>query len=461
MSVGNPAGSPGAVTGPAVGQKRRRQLVDPEELTGKMRDAMEADDFIIYGKASVEKYDDDNPPQKLEMEAFEPEIEKFHENGIISRRHKDIPVGEPLEAYTLEEDAEVVVDDEVLRFSEGDTLRTGFEDDELWIAANIYNDTELARETRMGAMTGDLSGFSVTVFVKEWEETPKGQRVTKLDWHSVTIGQDELIKNKDSRFGVAEFKMLDALSGADDARAKSAAAEILRELPTDMSATETDEKGFWSRVRSIAEQKAEDEEEYDDEYADGKEGGMDGDGYDDDDDDGHDAMSMMSDDAKAVIETVRDQIGEKEADTIVEEYNEFEGGAGDNDDLLEEEEEELKAERVAEKLGDNFATKAELEELREKLGDRPTADEVSAKLDEAMGALPEDVASKQDVQDVIETAEKVITDTLPEAQKSAAEEAAEKMATGSTPDPSGGTANDERDYRTQIQSQFGTTGGNQ
>lgn len=468
MSVGNhrsASGTPGAVTGPAVGQKRRRELVDPEELTGKMREAMEADDFIIYGKASVEKYDDDNPPQKLEMEAFEPEVDGFHENGIISRRHKDIPVGEPLREHTLDEDTEVVVDDEVMTFEAGDTLRTGFEDDELWIVANIYNDSELARETRMGAMTGDLNGFSVTVFVKEWEETSKGQRVTELDWHSVTIGQDEMIKNEDSRFGVAEFKMFDALAGEIDGPAAGAAEKILRELPQNMSATgdDTDSKAFWSRVKDLASQKAGDEQDSPpaDEKGDYEDEGDDyGDEDDYDDEDAMGGAAMMSDDAKAVLDTVREQVGEKEADTIVKEYEEMHEGPPEDDDEDYGEEEELKAENVAEKLSERFATKSEVEDLREKLDERPTADEVSEKLDDAVGDLPEDVATKQEVQDVIDTAEQVITDTLPEAQKAAAEETAQKMATGGTPDPSGGSANDARDYSEQIKDQFGTTGGN-
>ena len=57
-------------------------------------------------------------------------------------------------------------------------------------------------------MTGELDGFSVTIYAKEWDETNDGQVVSEIDWHAVTIGRDNQIKNKDSRFGVAGYKAL-------------------------------------------------------------------------------------------------------------------------------------------------------------------------------------------------------------------------------------------------------------
>ena len=472
-------GSFGVVSAPRIGEKQRRSLVDEGQLTQKIREGLEADDFIVYGKASVEKYDEDHPPQKLEMSAFSDQMGPFLENGLISRRHKDIKVGEPLEEYTLEEATEVVVGDEVLEFDAGDTLTTGIEDDELWIVANLYNDSELARETRVGAMSGDLNGFSVTVFCKEWEETPKGQRVTDLDWHSVTIGGDEQIKNPDSRFGVAEFKgMFDAMSGppgVTSKQAERAAVEVLRELPTNMS--DTDSKGFWDRVSEIASQKSEEangdgggappeetksegdadaEEKAEGDEVEEKEGPPgtpeDLEEYDEEKD---------KSDADAVLEKVRAELGEEDARVLEKEM------AGDEPPIeeLEDEEpgDELKAdpEAIGKALQEQgFVTEDRLEEkLESAMSDALTADDLSAKLDEA---VPDDVATKSEVEEVMKAAEEVITETLPEAQKAAAEDAAEqtaeKMATGGTPDPAGGSEADEQDYMATIQSKFGSTG---
>lgn len=509
MSVGatsSPQGAFGVVGGPLGGDTTRtRQLVDENRLSEKLREGLEADDFIIYGKASVEKYDEDNPPQKLEMGAFEDKMEPFLGSGIISRRHKDIPVGEPVREWTLDEDTEVVVGNEVLEFEAGDTLETGVIDGELWIVANLRSDTELARDTRLGAMTGDLDGFSVTVFCKEWEETQKGQRVTDLDWHSVTIGADEHIKNKDSRFGVAEFKMFEALDGltaVTGKQAERAAVEILQELPANMSAKgDTDEKSFWDRVKEVADQKSEEadsndspedekageeqtdqpedekSEEADAEAADEK---ADEDEFDPEDPGDEDEDEKAATDVESVVEKVRSELSDEDAAVLEKAIEEEPEVPVDPEEDDEDEDEnpavdgELKADEIAEKLGEaGFVTEDRLNEaldkrtgsdtLAEKLGDAGfvTSEDISEKLDDR---LPDEVASKEEVEEVMKAAEEVLTDVLPDAQQKAAEDAAEqtaeKMVTGETPDPSGGPAQDQEDYMEQIQNKFGSNGGN-
>jgi hypothetical protein len=484
-------GSFGVVVRPSVGTTKERSLVDEGRLTEEMREALEADTFIIYGKSSVEQYDDDHPPQKIEMEAFEQELDSFLDSGIISRRHKDIPLGEPVASYTLDEPAEVVVADEVLEFDAGDTLETGVEGDELWIVADLRNDSEIARETRLGAMTGDLTGFSVTVFCKEWDETSKGQRVTEIDWHSTTIGGDEHIKNEDSRFGVAEFKAAfdSGFPGLTGRQAERAATEVLRELPTDMSAEtqQTDEKGFWDRVRDIASQKAEEADpdggpeagKADEEQTEESKGAGDGQETPEEEKGGDEEPDAKAGDADAVLEQVKNELGEQQAEVLKEEMSAGpparEEAPEDEDDEDEPEDEmanseaeegELKAGDVEEAMkAAGFVTEQTLEEkLEEETADAVTSgefgDRVGNKLDER---LPDgEVASKNDVEEVMEAAEEVLTETLPEAQKAAAEDAAdktaEKMVTGETPDPSGGSAQDQRDYKAQIQSEFGSTG---
>lgn len=482
-----PGGSFGVVGRPQLGEKQTRELVDDARLTEEMREGLEADTFIIYGKASVEQYDEDNPPQKLEMKAFEENLDAFIEDGIISRRHKDIPVGDPLRSYELEEPSDVVVADEVLEFDAGDTLETGVRDDEeLWIVADLRKDSEIARETRMGAMTGDLNGFSVTVFCKEWEETSKGQRVTAFDWHATTIGGDDHIKNEDSRFGVAEFKALfgDKFPGLSGKQAERAAIEILHELPATMSAEgDTDEKGFWDRVSEIASQKSEEADPENDPET-GKAGeeqdettdssGEETKEFDEDDmvpdEDEFDEEGKASD-VNAVLEQVKNEVGEEQADLLIEEL-------ADEEDEEEEpnsaaEAGELKAEEVIEAMKSaGFVTEDTLEEksaefvteetLEEKMAGVVKSDEfgdrVGEKLDEA---LPEgEVASKGDVEEVMKAAEEVLKETVPQVAQDASEQTAEKMVTGETPDPSGGSAQDEVDYQDQIQQRFGTKGGN-
>lgn len=203
-----------------VGQKQRNEI-DYDALPEEYTEALEADDFIVYGKASIEQYDVED--QRLTMEALTAALDRFFESddapGIISRAHADVPVGRPIREHTLDEDAALIIDGERYEFSAGDTLRTEAKDadddglPELWLVSRLANDSELARETRLRALQGDLNGFSVTVYPREKEQKRAGEDVTELDLHAVTIGTDEQIKNKGSEFGVAEFKALQTLSG--------------------------------------------------------------------------------------------------------------------------------------------------------------------------------------------------------------------------------------------------------
>mgnify|MGYP006896933999 CR=1 FL=1 len=473
--------------------------MDESDLSAEEREALEADDFVIYGRASVEEYDEDNPPQKIVMEAFADEIDQYVENGIISRRHKDIPVGEPIGSYTLEDDREVAVDDELLTFDAGDTLETGIRDGEVWIVANLRNDSEIARETRLGAMTGDLTGFSVTVFTKGWEQTDEGERVTDIDWHSTTIGGDQHIKNPDSRFGVAEYKAV----FSDHPNPADAAAEVLEQLPDNMSSN-TDEKGFWDRVRTIADQKSEaagdgppDGEE--DSKADtpsdhGPPGSEESPGEHGASDD-EETPGDHGVDAEAVLKQVEENMGEEHAAALKEQmyqrgtegeeadmngdyadmngdYEEDDDDDGDDDDddddddaagepNSEAEMGELKA--VADKMEEMGFVRGDPEELKastdpsDVVSSDAFAQKVAEKLEER---LPDgEVATKSDLDGVIEAAEEAVNEVVPEAQKAAVEGTAEKMVTGSTDSPAAGSDADTRDYKSDIQERFASVKG--
>ena len=190
--------------------------VDLEALEGELREAVEADDFYIYGKASIEQWDADDPPTYIQMDALEAALDRFFESehapGIISRHHQDIPVGTPVREFEFESDTTLEIDGDTYEFEAGDTAASHVEDadgdgrPELWLAANIGNDTEMGKKTRILSAQGDLNGFSVTVHRNEDEMTSEGRMVTECDLHAVTIGTDEQIKNKGSEYDVASFK---------------------------------------------------------------------------------------------------------------------------------------------------------------------------------------------------------------------------------------------------------------
>lgn len=456
------------VVGPSLGEKQHRELVDEDDLTEEQKEALEADEFIIYGKASVERYDEDTPPQKLDMKSFEDQIESFLEDGVISRRHKDIKVGEPLGSYRLEEPTEMEIDGDVYSYDEGEELRTGVRDDELWIVANIKSDSEFARDTRVGALNGALDGFSVTVFCKEWETTSKGQYVTDFDWHSVTIGSDEQIKNPGSRFDFVTFKGEFDLDPQDQEAVLKMLASV--ETPPMSEETDTDEKGFWGQLRDLASQKAEDEgstdaptdeksEEASDEPSEEK-----GD-YEEDE---IDEMGDEKSDYERTLEQVKEEVGEDAAETIKKQMEtakedvppefqeEMEDDGEDEEEDLEEGELKSIADKLAEEAG--FVREGSLDEklderLEEKLEGFVHTDTLEEKLNEA---LPDgEVATKEQVDAVSEAAEKAITEAVPDI----VEGTAEKMETAGTPSPSQGTAEDQIDYQDEIQDRFASAGG--
>ena len=492
---------------------RRRELVDEENLDQESQKALEADDFVIFGRASVEMFDEDTPSQMLTMEALAKALPQLYEDGIISRRHKDIPVGEVTPEHKLEEPTDVQVGEHTLSFEAGETLETqvveegdprpGEEagtasEDEFWIVAKLKSNSEIAKETRLRALAGDLDGFSVTIYAKEWKETERGQVVTDLDWHAVTIGEEHKIKNKESRFGVAEFKarFMDALTGvlpgSGDAgeSASSLAEQVHQKANTTMSdhfngqlfTKAGSDLGFdESRLAAAAElmQKSEgaDEEalrEKADEIAEehrvdvdnlvATAKAMSG-----------EETSKASEDIQAILDQVEEAINEEarialeaamgggaaEADTASDDGDEEDEGG--NEDAEEAMDGEMK-----EKLADEFDLT--VDELEEKLGgdgdgesggddggDVPDGAVTKEELDERL----ESVVTQDDLEDIKSDLEESAKAAINESLPGIVEDVGEKMATGSTSDPAGGSTHDQVDYSEDIAGNFSpsATGG--
>jgi len=195
--------------------------LDVESLPEEYQQALEADDFFVYGKASIEQYDRTDDPIKIEMQALEDALDRFFESesapGIISLYHDDIPVGVPVREHELDEATTVQLESpdgepEVYEFDAGDKLTTHVEDGdgdgrpELWLLSNLANDSEMAKQTRLRALQGDLNGYSVTIHRNDDDETDTGTLVKKVDLHAVTLGEGEIVKNAGSTFGVAEYQ---------------------------------------------------------------------------------------------------------------------------------------------------------------------------------------------------------------------------------------------------------------
>lgn len=217
---------------------------DPDNPPEEFADAIEADDFLIYGKASIEQHDVEG--QRISVKALENALDRFFDSqdapGIISRGHADVPVGMPVREHTLESDTTLVIDGETYEFDAGETIRTEPKDadgdqlPELWLVSRLANDSDIARETRYKALLGELNGYSVTVkpHSDARRRTDDGEDILSVDLHAVTVGTDEAIRNKGSEFDVAEFK---ALAGTVGGAPVNVARAFINLLSTESTAS--------------------------------------------------------------------------------------------------------------------------------------------------------------------------------------------------------------------------------
>lgn len=178
----------------ASGPLKDRRL-KPEDLPDAWREPVfEADNFIIEGPASVEIVD--RTGQQIQMGAVADALQRFIESdrepGIISVEHDDVPVGVPLWSWQADD---------------GTSYETVVQDDEFRLVANIGNETTKSKMARARCLSGDYSGYSVTVFSNQEHQKPDGTRVTVgCDLHAVTLGAEELLANPAADFEVVDFK---------------------------------------------------------------------------------------------------------------------------------------------------------------------------------------------------------------------------------------------------------------
>jgi hypothetical protein len=313
----------------------------------------------------------------------------------------------------------------------------------------------------------------------------------------VTIGEEHKIKNKESRFGVAEFKARfeDALagvlpgSGDTGESASSLADQVHQEANTTMSdqfngqlfTKAGSDLGFdESRLAAAAElmQKSEgaDEEalrEKADEIAEEHEVNVDNlvatakamSGEE---------TSKASEDIQQILDQVEESINEEArialeaamGDGAAEVNTAGEHGEDDEEEEGNEDAEEAMDGEMKEKLADEFDLT--VDELEEKLGgdeggesagddggDVPEGAVTKEQLDERL----ESVVTQDDLEDVKSDLEEASKAAIDEALPGIVEDVGEKMATGSTSDPAGGSTADSVDYSEDIAGAFSPSGG--
>ncbi|QCC57357.1 hypothetical protein [Natrinema thermotolerans] len=480
---------------------------DLENLTEEEREVVTADDFIIFGKASIEQWNDPAPGEDhlyIEMDALEERLDQLLALMNLSRRHDDVKVGEFLAEHTLDEPTTIHLDDdETLRFDAGETLETQVvregeplpdgsgtaDEDALWIVANVYGryspdhpqGSILAQETRLGAYYGHLDGFSVTVLTREYDRTEKGKVSKAVDFMAVTIGEDELIKNKGSHFGVAEFQALfgDA-SEADDAGTtpRRPASEAGRRTAEDLggSLQQRLTMSIFSHIFSqskdslvgetiqVAQQS---EQSLPDAAADvvGDDGDADhiaqqaeeklesiGDRLEQEEMDRDDLAAEVADELGMDVEEVHKLFEELEAAVAAEEGDEPEDpeDPGDDPDEPDDEPEQEQQAGLGEEDVRNLVQQEVGDALEEHLGDLETQSE-----DGGEPGPDAEYVTQEEFDDRLSDLNQQLGETLDEAVddvgESVAENIEQQLETGGTPDPSGGSATAESDIKSEVE----------
>lgn len=449
----------------SLGTKSERKLVDMEEVPEEYKDALEAENFLIFGKASVEVEDLDG--QEVDIDALEEALPQQMKSGLISRRHKDVRVGNPVMEHELDEDTQFAVGDEMLEFSSGDVLKSQAvkagqegpagvaDEDEIWIVANIWNDSEIAKDTRLRVMSGDLNGFSVTIFAKETESLGRGkEKVISLDWHATTIGSDDTIKNKEARFGLAEFKAMftdDAISPATGL-ADVTGNPLKTIMWNGLFSKSADNAGFDGKLAEAAteaSQKAQNDDMNLEEAAEEITSKGDYDGLDADR--VVEAVNVLSPEADEKEGGDMEEVlrAVEEGELTAEEAKEIiasEMGGGDDEDEdgeMKEEDEEEDDEEEEEQKSDPEDTDdpEDSKSFEEKLNEHGvvTEDSLESKLDDQRESFQNDV-------------QEMFDESIPTAEDIAAKA---DFESGSTDDPSGGSGQNQRDYTQDITERFG------
>lgn len=162
------------------------------------------DDFVIWGPASVEVVDKEK--DRITAKALEDALPQLLKRKRLSYEHSDQIVGDILESFKTEEPVTVEVAGQTYERSEfpTDVLELEGLEKGLYVAGNIYNDTQKAREVRKDIDEGEVDSYSISGEAIVTEMAVKnGQTFTdilKLDLSAVTLCREGM--NQKAKFDV-------------------------------------------------------------------------------------------------------------------------------------------------------------------------------------------------------------------------------------------------------------------
>lgn len=195
-----------------------------------------ADDFVIWGPASIEVVDKER--DRIKAEALEDALPQLLKRKRLSYEHSDQIVGDILERFETEEPVEVEVAGNTYKRDEfpTDVLKLDGLKPGLFVAGNVYNDSQKSQEVRKQIEEGEVDSYSISGEAVVTEMAVKdGQTFTdilKLDLSAVTLCREGM--NQKAEFAVVSKQSEDATSSSlNPQRAASIAKSRLDKTMSD------------------------------------------------------------------------------------------------------------------------------------------------------------------------------------------------------------------------------------
>ena len=150
-----------------------------------------SDDFVIWGPASVEVIDKER--DRIKADALETALPQLLKRRRLSYEHRDQIVGDILERFSTDEPVTVKINGNEYTRTEfpTDVLKLDGMKPALYVAGNVYNDTQKSQEVRKKIEAGEVDSYSISGEAVVTEMAVKnGQTFTdilKIDLSATTL----------------------------------------------------------------------------------------------------------------------------------------------------------------------------------------------------------------------------------------------------------------------------------
>lgn len=163
--------------------------------------------FVVWGPASVEVVDKEN--DLIHVEALEKALPQLLRRKRISLKHSDQLVGDILEGFETDEPKTVSFDGQTVERTEFPTAvltpeADGVAEKGLYVAAEVWDDTRQARDTREKIERGEYDSYSISGEAISTITRVDGEdmvdHIKEMDLSAVTICESGM--NQKAKFGI-------------------------------------------------------------------------------------------------------------------------------------------------------------------------------------------------------------------------------------------------------------------